>query len=121
VLTGPLGQYLVTTAAGLAIFLVLVKRSESARGATELGLLPRFLELGPADAGAMTGSATPASGASLDEGTTAVPATPDPVPLIAGVLEDDESRSPEGEAGMPRWLRPSVRSARGIEPTRRQP
>ena len=121
VLTGPLGQYLVATTAGLALFLVLVKRNDSARrGATELGILPRMLDLSPGEADA-TASTAAGPRAAAEAQVTQLAQPPDPVLPMAGARPEDDGRADGDEAGMPRWLRPSVRSARGIEPTRRHP
>lgn len=119
-LAGPLGQYLVATTAGLLMFLLFVRRDGSMEdGATQFGMLPGRLHGNPAapNAAGSTG-AEPQAG----EGAGVTTSRPQrlPVPPVPPETPSGPSRAADGdEARMPRWLRPSVRSARGIEPDRR--
>jgi hypothetical protein len=90
--------WLTTTSAGVALFLLLVRRR-------------------PADEAAMTGAVVGAAG-SLDApavGSTSLPPMRELVPAVDPDLlraADDERETRPEEAGVPRWLRPSVREAR---------
>lgn len=91
--------YLVLTAAGIGFFLFLVRRRHAEEG-------------DPAVAAAVGGSQVPGGPTDV---VTPLPPMRDLVPPVdPDLLRDpDDLPGPQaGEAGIPRWLRPSVRAAR---------
>jgi hypothetical protein len=95
--------YLWATAAGLTFFVFLVRR----RKASEPGT-PGTLSV------AMAASAVPAASSEVDHRVTPLPPMRELIPPVNPYLLDvDEKPGPvAGEADLPRWLRPSVRSGR---------
>lgn len=124
---GPLLAYGVTTAGGLAMFFVLLRR----RAAREPVRPPLMAAVVPHAASRPTAEPIPApepttstaEAAGAEAGRLVLPPMRDLIPP----LDPDLLRDPDGpagpaphEAGMPRWLRPSVRQARFGEEKRRR-
>ena len=102
-LLGTVWAYLWATAAGLTLFVFLVRR----RKASEPGT-PGMLSV------AMAPSAVPAASSESDHRVTPLPPMRELIPPVNPYLLDVEERPGPvaGEADLPRWLRPSVRSGR---------
>jgi len=100
---GSVWAYLWATIAGLTLFAFLVRR----RRASEPGT-PGTLSA------AMASSAAPAASSEVDHRVTPLPPMRDLIPPVNPYLLDVEERPGPvaGEADLPRWLRPSVRSGR---------
>jgi hypothetical protein len=99
-LLGTVMTYLWTTAAGLTLFAFLVRRRKASQ--------PGKLSV------AMAQSAVPATPSTVDHRVTPLPPMRDLIPPVDPYLLDVEERPGPvaGEADLPRWLRPSVRSGR---------
>ena len=97
---GTAWAYLWATAAGLTLFAFLVRR----RRTSEPGTL----------SAAMAASAAPAASSTVDHRVTPLPPMRELIPPVDPYMLDVEERPgpAEGEADLPRWLRPSVRSGR---------
>lgn len=124
--------YLAATAAGLGLFLGLVRRQRRPAPASAAMILPDLeLVVEPTLAApAATAAALPADLPAPDpeDAPEIAPVSPLPPmrelipPVDFGLLADpDEERAgpTPDEAGIPRWLRPSVRAARGTGPVYR--
>lgn len=107
---GILATYLTATAAGLAFFALLMRSPRWPSSATAPGArLPALAMAAPAvPAGAPITAPTAGKVTPLPRMRELVP------PVDPDLLRDpDETRLSPEEAGVPRWLRPSVRDARG--------
>lgn len=107
---GVLATYLTATAAGLAFFALLMRSPRWPSGATASGArVPAMAFAAPAvPARAATTASTPGTVTPLPPMRELVP------PVDPDLLRDsDETRLSPEEARVPRWLRPSVRDARG--------
>jgi hypothetical protein len=130
---GAVGLYGVTTAAGLALFFILVRRRRDTEESAPLlmaAAIPGVRESStpapiPDPAARSNGPAAQESGGTGDaESPWRLPSMRELVPPIdydlLGIGDDRPGPAPH-EAGIPRWLRPSVRRARfGEEPRRRR-
>lgn len=115
---GWLGAALAATMAGLAVFFVLARRRSSPEhgGAAMAPALVVATEAGPAAAVAAiaTREAAVDHGRSIDH-VTPLPPMRDLIPPVDRNLLGEPAEAPAPrpeEAGIPRWLRPSVRAAR---------
>jgi hypothetical protein len=126
---GPVIAYSLTTAGGLALFFVLLRRRGSDGAAQPLMAAAIPNGQGNAVTASAPGSTAPGHPATptvADGGVAAVRALP-PMRELIPPIDYDILRDPDApagpapdEVGVPRWLRPSVRSARFGEVTRRR-
>lgn len=95
--------YLLMTGAGLGIYFALVRRRSEPDAPPVLVAATSAATAGPA----------PENGPVPSDRTRTEAAPTPPNPAATSLLRpDDEDEAAPGEAGVPRWLRPSVRAAR---------
>jgi hypothetical protein len=123
----PLVAFSVTTAGGLALFFLLLRRRRSEQPPGQQLLAAAIPEGSHATIGTAWDGPPPAvSAAPTDKESGAARALP-PMRDLIPPIDYDLLRDPDApagpapdEIGVPRWLRPSVRSARFGEVVRRR-